>query len=189
MLVYELTRDESIILPVLLATVVATLACRAIHPLSMYTSGLAALGVRQGAMADLAILRRMVVGDIGHLPGPVLLDEAPGTAVVELAEHHDAQDCAVVDATGRYRGFVTAREMQSALLSREALAATLVADLMRTDLPTTTETETLDLAFQKLATRDVDAIAVVDPADGSLRGTLTREGLMQAYAAELDRDA
>ncbi len=188
MLVYELSRDESIILPVLLATVVATLACRAMHPLSMYTSGLAALGVRQGAMADLAILRRVTVGDIGHLPGPVLLDVAPGTALIELAEQHDARDSVVVDLEGKYRGIVTSRELNMALVSREGLAATVVGDLMRTDLPTTTEAETLDIAFHKLATRDADAIAVVDRATGQLRGTLTRERLMQAYATELERD-
>ena len=187
MLVYELSRDETIIMPVLLATVVSTLACRAMHPLSMYTSGLAALGVRQGAMADLALLRRVTVGGIGHLPGTVLLDSAPGTALVELADREGVTDAVVVDAEGRYRGIVTAQELQSALLAREALAATTVADLMRTDLPTTSEDETLDVAFHKLSARSADAIAVVQPRTRRLLGILTRERLMQAYGAELDR--
>jgi CBS domain-containing protein len=93
----------------------------------------------------------------------------------------------VVDADGRYRGIVTTHELQSALLAREALAATTIADLMRTDLPTTSEDETLDVAFHKLSTRRADAIAVVQPRSRRLLGILTRERLMQAYGAELDR--
>ena len=189
MLVYEACGEETVILPVLLATVVATLACRAMHPLSIYTTGLAALGVRQGVMGDLAIMRRITVRAAGHLPGAVVVEDAPGTALVELAERHGALDAVVVDAAGRYRGMITARELQSALLSREALAAMLAADLMRTDVPVTHEDETMDTAFQKLSVREVDAIAVVEPGSRRLLGVLTRERLMQAYGEALSEDA
>jgi chloride channel protein, CIC family len=189
MLVYELCHQEAVILPVLLATVVATLACRAMHPLSMYTAGLASLGVRQGVMADLAMMRRMTVGQVGHLPGAVILDTAPGTAFLELADRHGVRDAVVVDDQGRYRGTVTAREMQSALLAREALPFTVAGDLMRTDIPVTDDGESIEVAFHKLSARDVDAIAVVERDTQRLVGVLTRERLMQAYAAELARDA
>lgn len=181
MLVYELCRQESVILPVLLATVVATLCCRALHPLSMYTSGLVALGVRQGVLSDLAPLRRICVRQVGHLPGSVVLESAPGSVLVQLAEQHGARDAVVVDEQGRYRGMVTARELQSAILAREALAATHAADLMRTDLPVTDEDESIETVFHKLSGRDVDAIAVVARDSRLLLGVLTRERLMQAW--------
>jgi CIC family chloride channel protein len=189
MLVYELCRQESVILPVLLATVVSTLVCRSIHPLSMYTSGLAALGVRQGALADFAAMRRLSVRQVGHLPGAVLHEGAAGDALVELVERHGARDAVVIDGEGRYRGTITARELQSALLAREALGVTLAADLMRTDVPVTTEDESLEIAFHKLTARDVDAIPVVEPGSRRLLGVLTRERLMQAYADELAKEA
>jgi len=189
MLVYELCRQESVILPVLLATVVSTLVCRSIHPLSMYTSGLAALGVRQGALADFAAMRRLSVRQVGHLPGAVLHEGAAGDALVELVERHGARDAVVIDGEGRYRGTITARELQSALLAREALGVTLAADLMRTDVPMTTEDESLEVAFHKLTARDVDAIPVVEPGSRRLLGVLTRERLMQAYADELAKEA
>jgi CIC family chloride channel protein len=188
MLVYESCGQESVILPVLLATVVATLACRAMHPLSIYTSGLAALGVRQGVMGDLAILRRVTVGSAGHMPGAVVVEDAPGAALVELAERHGALDAAVVDAEGRYRGMITARELQSALLAREALGAMLAGDLMRTDVPVAHESDTLDTALEKLSVREVDAIPVVDPGTRRLLGVLTRERMMQAYGEALSAD-
>jgi CIC family chloride channel protein len=188
MLVYELCHQESVILPVLLATVMATLACRAMHPLSMYTAGLAALGVRQGVMADLALMRRMSVRQVGHVPGAVVLESAPGSTFIELAELHGAQDVAVIDEEGRYLGMVTGREMQSALLSREALGAMSAADLMRTDLPVTDDAESVELAFHKLSERETDVIAVIDPATRRFLGVLTRDGLMRAYGEELSRD-
>ena len=66
------------------------------------TKGLAALGVRQGVMADLALMRRMSVRQVGHVPGAVVLESAPGSTFIELAELHGAQDVAVIDEEGRY---------------------------------------------------------------------------------------
>jgi CBS domain-containing protein len=60
---------------------------------------------------------------------------------------------------------------------------------MRTDVPVTTEDESLEIAFHKLTARDVDAIPVVEPGSRRLLGVLTRERLMQAYADELAKEA
>jgi CIC family chloride channel protein len=188
MLVYEVCRQETVILPVLLATVVATLACRAMHPLSIYTSALAELGVRQGAAADLAIMRRLDVRSVGHVTGAVVVDSAPGETLVRMAERYGSQDACVVDAEGRYRGMITNRELQAAILARDGLAATLAGDLMRTDLPTVGESDSLAVAFERLSARGADAIAVVEPSSGRYLGVLTRERLMQAYGDELAKD-
>jgi CBS domain-containing protein len=80
---------------------------------------------------------------------------------------------------------ITARELQSALLAREALAATVASDLMRTDIPFTTEDESMEIAFHKLSAKDVEAIAVVDITTHRLLGILTRERLLQTYGKEL----
>jgi CIC family chloride channel protein len=188
MLVYEVCRQETVILPVLLATVVATLACRAMHPLSIYTSALAELGVRQGAAADLAIMRRLDVRSVGHVTGAVVLDSAPGESLVRMAERYGSQDACVVDGEGRYRGMITNRELQAAILARDGLAAALAGDLMRTDLPTVTESDSLAVAFERLSARGADAIAVIDPSTRRYLGVLTRERLMQAYGGELAKD-
>jgi CBS domain-containing protein len=119
----------------------------------------------------------------------VLHEGASGDALVELAERHGVREAMVVDAEGRYRGTITSRELQSALLNREALAVTVAADLMRTDVPVTHEDESMEVAFQKLAAKDVDSIPVVEPRTRRLLGVLTRERLMQAYADELAREA
>jgi CBS domain-containing protein len=91
----------------------------------------------------------------------------------------------VIDSEGCYRGMITARELQSALLAREALAATVAADLMRTDIPVTTEDESMESAFHKLSAKDIDAIAVIDEPTKRLLGILTRERLLQAYGGDL----
>jgi CBS domain-containing protein len=83
---------------------------------------------------------------------------------------------------------ITARELQSALLAREALGAMLAGDLMRTDVPVAHESDTLDTALEKLSVREVDAIPVVDPGTRRLLGVLTRERMMQAYGEALSAD-
>ena len=111
--------------------------------------------------------------------------------MVQVTNNPDGTTLITINRPARKNAIcaITARELQSALLSREALAAMLAADLMRTDVPVTHEDETMDTAFQKLSVREVDAIAVVEPGSRRLLGVLTRERLMQAYGEALSEDA
>jgi CBS domain-containing protein len=133
-------------------------------------------------------MRRLDVRSVGHVTGAVVVDSAPGETLVRMAERYGSQDACVVDAEGRYRGMITNRELQAAILARDGLAATLAGDLMRTDLPTVGESDSLAVAFERLSARGADAIAVVEPSTGRYLGVLTRERLMQAYGGELAKD-
>ena len=64
MLVYELSREPSILLPVILVAALGTIVARLLERHSLYTAELAALGVRLGSTSDLSTLRRMRVGDV-----------------------------------------------------------------------------------------------------------------------------
>jgi CBS domain-containing protein len=128
------------------------------------------------------------VRSVGHVTGAVVLDSAPGESLVRMAERYGSQDACVVDGEGRYRGMITNRELQAAILARDGLAAALAGDLMRTDLPTVTESDSLAVAFERLSARGADAIAVIDPSTRRYLGVLTRERLMQAYGGELAKD-
>ena len=120
-LVYEITRNYGLILPLMLTAVIATIVARILVRDSIYAADLKALGVRVGTMSDLTVLRRMSVHNVPMIP-PVLVQESEsGQRLLELSERFSVTDFVVVDKDERYMGLVTGEDLRQALLYREAI--------------------------------------------------------------------
>ncbi len=189
LIVYEMTRSYQIILPLMLAAVISTVVARLIMHDSIYTLKLTRRGVHLGQMSDLTLLRRLVVEDI-PLVAPVFVhpDES-AQRLLELSEHTSASDFVVTDRADHYLGLVTDLDLKEALVYREAIPLLQVSELQRSDLPTVTPDETLDLVLDKFSKHDVHALAVLaENGDRAVLGLITRARLMHRYQAELDQD-
>ena len=57
LILLELTRNNSVVLPAMLASIIATGFARSIYPDSIYTLALRQRGVRLGATGDMMLLR------------------------------------------------------------------------------------------------------------------------------------
>ncbi len=190
MLVYELSHNETIILPALLCTVVSTLAGRALYPYSMYTAPLAAMGIRHGEMGDLTLLRRMTVADLDPMEATCIHPAASGLELLAKAEATGLREIVVVEQNGDAVGLVTSKDLQSLLVYREVAEAMTVSDVVRTDLPSTWPDETLDVVFQKLAARDVETLIVMkERGSRKIVGVITRDQVVRAYDAALRTQA
>jgi CIC family chloride channel protein len=188
LLVYELTQDYSLILPLMLTATIATIVARAIERESAYTAELAAQGIRFGTRGDASPLRRLAVGDVPLDPCPTVSIEATAESLVPLAERNATGDLAVVDAEGRYCGLVGGRSLRAALVHQSILGLLQVGELMQADAPTVTLDDPLDVALARFAAADAQCLAVLD-RDGRAIGLLSRDRLMARYRDELERDA
>jgi len=186
LIVYEMTRDYRIVLPLMLAAVISTVVARLIMRDSIYTLKLTRRGVRIGQMSDLTILRRLVVDDV-PLVAPVFVHpEESAQRLLELSERTSATDFVVTDRADHYLGLVTDADLKEALVYREAIPLLQVNELQRSDLPTVTLEETLDIVLDKFARHDVHSLAVLDErGDGAVLGLITRSRLMHRYQIEL----
>jgi CIC family chloride channel protein len=185
MLAYELTRSYEIILPSMLASVIATIVARIIHPDSVYTAKLTQMGVRVGSMSDLTILRRLSVHDVPLLAPVTVRESDTAQRLLELSEKHMVRDFVVLDAEGLYAGMVSGGDLSAALVYREAIPLLTVHELIRFDVPTTTRDETLDVALDKFSRSDAQSIAVLDDRR-RVEGVLTRARLMEKYQRALE---
>ena len=93
----------------------------------------------------------------------------------------------VIDHQGCYIGMVTGRDMRSALIDREAIPLLLVAELMRTDIPTISADEHLDTVMEKFTKADVSSLCLLDQF-GQMNpvALITREQVMMRYNEVLD---
>jgi len=190
LIVYEITRNYQIILPLMLAAVISTIVARLIMRESIYTLKLHRRGIRIGAMSDLTLLRRMSVSDVELVEAVTVEPTDSAQRLLDLSEMFRVGDFVVIDDRGHYVGMVTNADLQAALVYREAIPLLQVSELQRSDLPTVTLEDTLDIVMDKFARHDVYSLAVLAPnGEGSeVRGLITRSRLMARYQRALARE-
>ncbi len=189
-MLYEITREPKVILPVMFAAIVATAGARFLLRDSIYTLKLRRRGVRVGASADLTILRRITVEDVERQQAQRVHPEDPLQRLIDLAGETGAVDFVVVDEEGAYQGMVAGQDLRTALLQPEAVSLLVVGELVRPGVPTVATSETLELVLDKFAHSDITSLPVAGPADSTrIDALITRQAVMRRYQEELDRQA
>ena len=188
LIVYELTRHYQIILPLMLAAVIATIVARWLCRDSIYSARLRAAGIRLGSGGELTTLSRLTVQDLILEPPRIIRLRDPATNLILQAETQGVGDYIVLDDKNEYCGMVTGQDLKAALVFREAIPLLQVSELQRSDLPFLTPDETLDVVLEKFSKADVDALAVLIDGDAKqVSGLLTRNCLMKRYQHALDQ--
>lgn len=187
LLLFELTREPKVLLPAMLACIVATVVAQRFMRDSIYTAKLRQSGLILGGTRDLTVMRRVHLSSIklAPLPPEPIYPSDPLSKVIGLLTVHRAPDFPVVDPSGKYLGMVTGEDVRAALIDREAIPLLLVAELMRTDLPTLTPEESLDTVIDKFAQHDVACLCVVEVGTRIPRGLVTRASVMKRYQQAL----
>ncbi|MCC6284888.1 MAG: chloride channel protein [Phycisphaerales bacterium] len=190
LLLFELTREPRVLLPIMLAAVIATLSARLLMRDSIYTHTLRRAGVVLGWTGDLAAMRRISLTScrLSPLPREPIYPADPLSKLIALSASHDLADFPVVDqSSGAYLGMVTARDIRTALIDREAVPLLLVAELMRTDLPVVPLDASLEAAMDVFARFDVSSLVVTESADARTPVSLiTRTSALKRYRDALE---
>jgi len=187
LIVYEVTKSYEIILPIMFAAVISTVIARFICRDSVYTFKLSRLGVRLGAMSDLTVLRRLTPDDV-DLVKPIIVSRLDSAQhLVDLMESTGTSEFVVTDEHDAYCGMVTSDDLRAALVYREAIPLLQVTELQRSDLPTVSLDETLDIVLDKFSRSDVQSLVVLGEKE-EITGLITRSNLMKRYQKALDQD-
>lgn len=187
-MLYEMTREPKVVLPVMFAAIVATAGARLLLRDSIYTLKLRRRGVRVGTVTDLTILRRITVEDVEHIGYQTVHPEDPLQKLIDVAGQTDAVDFVVVDEHGAYQGMVMGHDVRTALLQPEAVSLLVVGELVRSGVPLVHNNETLDVVLDKFARSDVESLPVAELANNAqVQALITRRGVMRRYQDELDR--
>jgi CIC family chloride channel protein len=171
---FELTRDYAILLPLMLATVVAVLVYDALQTESIMTEKLARRGLRIRTDYRLDPMRTTDVREV-MTPDPVTVAANATLSDARRAfevSRHGAYP--LVDETGRVAGIVTRGDL---LRSEEALTSPVLGVASLDVVSVTPEMPLLDVVHVMLE-EDVEHVPVV--RDGVLLGIVTRTDLLRA---------
>ncbi|HEY8256789.1 MAG TPA: chloride channel protein [Gemmatimonadales bacterium] len=180
LLVFEMTNDYAIVLPLMLTTVIANLVARRIEPDSLYSGWLRRRGERLEHGTDRDVLAGLTVA-AAFDPAPQVVSE---DASVDLLLAHLGRgaytDLPVVDEDRRLVGIITLADLGRLAGDRDLITA-LVARDVATPAETVTPADSLLLAVRKMGVRGVPSIPVVDPRTGRLLGLVSRAHVLALY--------
>jgi len=177
-IVFEITGDYGLVLPLMLGAALATFLGERLHSDSAYTIALTRSGIQLPTMQDIDLLDTVDVGDV-----MTIVDEAadPSMTVAELVEmfdrHHHHGLPVVKD--GRLIGVVGLSDVESAAGDAERLT---VNDVMTSRPITATPEMPVSAAIARMASFGLGRLPVVDDASPTrLVGMFRRESVVRAY--------
>ena len=176
-IVFELTGDYSIILPLMLAVVVATALSHLMSEDSIYTLKLRRRGIDLERPAAAGLPRVSIGAAMQTAPVPLAPEARLGDVAARLADEGRLA-LPVVDADHVVVGVVDARAVERSLGAGEEAGALDVAE----SVPNLRPIDDLSLAIEAIAEGDREALPIVD-ADGGLVGWVEHRDLLRAYAA------
>jgi len=185
-ILFEMTGDYKIILPLMFATAVSTLVSARLSKESIYTEKLKRRGIDIDASQDLNLMRSIRMSE-AMTPASALKTVQLGTSVEELATLFQTthyQGFAVLDEKGDLAGIVALSDLERSLTKSQG--AKTVGEICSTRLITAYPDEALEDVMGKIGSRDVGRIPVVDRANPRhLLGMAYRADMIGAYTLAL----
>ncbi len=186
-MLFEITHNYYIILPVMFSCTVALLIARIFCRQSVETMQLQHHGIRFDLHAKTSLLRRFSVDDIMQ-PGAVLVQgDKPLQEIIAQTADEDVSDFVVVNNQGRYQGLLCEKDLRNTLLHPEAIPLLIGEELAHFDVPVVTVDDTLDKILDLFSRLEVNSLPVADGSDGQFVGMVTRAALMRRYMDELQK--
>ncbi len=183
-ILFEMTLDYNIMVPLMFATVVATVLAGWAEPESIYTLKLVRKGIDFRGRHRMTQMERIPVGEI-MTPMNRMGAVRPDTTLTELADlfettkHHGVP---VLDDEGRLTGIVTIEDLERALANGSE--DSVVSDIYKTNLMVAFPDESLEEVLRRAGGLNVGRIPVVDRDDPKqILGVLRRGDIIGALGS------
>lgn len=188
LLLFELTGDYNLILPIMLVTSVCLLLVERLAPDGIYHLGLARKGIRLAYGRDTDLMQTITAGDaMTSADEQQIAADLPASALEGEFRKTDTHGLLVVDARGDLFGIVSLQDLSRARLNG-SLDGLTVGDLCTRDVLTVTPGDKLSDALRTMGRRDVGRLPVVDARDPrKIVGVLRRRDILRAYDIALQR--
>jgi CIC family chloride channel protein len=181
LLVFEMTNDYEIVLPLMLTTVIANLVARRLEPDSLYSGWLRRRGERLQHGADRDVLAGLRVADAFDPAPQVAGETAPLGQLLEHLGSGAFTDLPVVDEQRRLIGIIPIADLGRLAGEPREKTSTLVASEVAIPAETVAPGDSLLEAIRRMGVRGAPSIPVVDHATGHLLGLVSRAHVLALY--------
>ena len=190
LIVYELTNDYHIILPIMAAAGVASVVARAIDPESIYHKKLSRRGEVIARGHDMHRVEHIMVRDVmvTHYPTVSHADDVRKIVRVARANSH-IESLPVMDDSGALVGIIRPEDLHRVLDTDVSPSLINAGDIALTTPISVTPDENLLEALRDFGSRDVETLPVEEQRGNKrqLVGLLLRADVMRRYRVEMLR--
>jgi CIC family chloride channel protein len=189
LLLFEMTNDYRIILPLMFAVFVSLAISQRLQADSVYTLGLARKGVRLERGRDVEVLEGLTVNEVMQPDPPVVTEADSLNQASELLAQTRRQGLPVLNEAGELAGIITFQDLDRAV-GRNGGTPVTVGEVCSRDLLVAYPDETIGTALRRMSARDIGRLPVVARSNPrQLVGWLRRNEIVRAYEVALVRRA
>jgi CIC family chloride channel protein len=162
LIIFEMTGDYRIILPLMIVVVLSTLVARKVTGESIYTLKLVRRGIRLRAGRDVNVLESIKVSEVMERHYDAIRDITPLNQIFSIMKSSGSNFFPVVDYRGHIAGTLSFQDLRTLILEKPDIDALVIAqDICHPHPPYLYPDDTLDKALQKLALRDLEFLPVL----------------------------
>ena len=182
LILFEMTGDYKIILPLMIACIVGCLASSQILKDSIYTLKLARRGVNIRAGKEVSVLRSISVKDVMNLEVETIPENTALGKLREKISESKHNSFPVVNEEGHLTGVLTFFDYHEVVFDEDLKDVVVAKEIATTKVITISADDNLYNTMEKITLKDFSILPVVSPNNPSqLLGVLTRRDIFSAY--------
>ncbi len=182
LMLFEMTGNYKIILPLMIACIISTLAASGLLKESIYTLKLSRRGVNIRGGKEVNVLKSICVKGIMHSRVETVMENQTLGRLAEKISKSRYNSFPVVDEGGHLTGVLSFIDYHDVSFDENLRDLVVASDLATSKVVTVSADDDLYNAMEKITAKDFSILPVVSPDDPSeLLGVLTRRGIMDAY--------
>ena len=188
-IVFELTYDYEIILPLMITAIVSTILSSYLSRESIYTLKLLLRGINLKEGAETNVMESILVEDIYQSKFESIDVSDNFTKVVNFVLSRKDPDYPIVDNMGSVIGIISINDLKDFLFERDSLSSLLIAgDLANTEFEPLLLNDNCYTAIEKINKYQLEGLPVVDDFNSKkIKGMIWRKDIQDAYQKEINR--
>ncbi len=188
-IVFEMTKDYSIILPLMIVCTLSMILSAKLSRESIYTLKLVNRKINIRERAEVNIMKSLSVKDVMSKEFSPICEDTNFTEVVSLIVSRRLPYISVKSRTGSFMGIISINDIKELLFDKDALQFLIIAgDIVNPKIERTTPDMNCRQVLEIMNRIDSDVLPVVDTDDNNKQiGLIWRKDIDDTYHKEIDR--
>ncbi len=184
-MIFEVTGDYKIVLPLMLGTAAAVIVAKALEEESIYTMKISTFSSKTAGGKNIEILKAHKITNLVLTDVPIIYEYTPFEEILNIFMKSHYTTFPVLDKNNRVRGTISLRELRPVLFDRSVAPLLLATDIMSENVFVLTKDNTLEEALQKMEIDDSELLPVVESQETmKYLGMVAREDIWRLYSKE-----